>query len=232
METTRPSSGLHLLEHTPNITFSSPFSGMKNPHVEHGLPSDAFVDSDLGPRGPSYHRLAVCERPRWDSTCLLERSNSSTASSTSSSEIVDGAESSVSSTSGFLSAPSEDGSVPADPSAVSRASPSTVPSAFSCAGSVLRNPSSMRGSSGSVPMESVTARSVGSRRSFHGIHCGGRRARSVGTKDDSLTVQRSNSMSWYKVTDHCQPSYPRIWVSKRKSVTLSPKSMDSTKSPT
>ena len=158
-DTTRPSSGLHLLAHTPNSRFSSPFRGMKKPQVEQGLPSAVLVDSDFGPRGPSYQRLAVCARPKGVNTCLRDSSNSSTASSTSSLDVSD----------------------VSDISGVSAGAPSPA--------SVARKPSSRRGSSGSVPMESVTARSVGSRRSFQGIHAGGRNALSVGTNDDSLTVQ-------------------------------------------
>ena len=174
-----------MLAHTPNRRFSSPFRGMKNPHVEHGLPSDVLVDNDFGPRGPSYQRFAIWERPKGVSTCRRDRSNSSTASSISSSEVTDAA---------ALS--SCEPSTP--PASVSVLSPASVVSADSAseetfspcsAGSTLRNPFSIRGSSGSVPIESVTAKSVGSRRSFHGIHSGGRNALSVGTNDDSLTVQ-------------------------------------------
>ena len=201
---------------------------MKNPHVEHGLPSDVLVDNDFGPRGPSYQRFAVWERPKGVSTCLRDRSNSSTASSMSSSEVTDAtAFSSCEPSTTSASAPAL-----SPPSAASTVCTSSETLSADSTGSVLRNPSSIRGSSGSVPIESVTAKSVGSRRSFHGIHSGGRNALSVGTSDDSLTVQWSNSASRYNVTDHCHPSYPRMQVSKRKSVTLSPKSMASTKSPT
>ena len=67
-ETTRPSSGLHLLAHTPNIRSSSPASGTKKPQVEHRLPSAVLVLNALGPRGPSYQRLAACARPSEVST--------------------------------------------------------------------------------------------------------------------------------------------------------------------
>ncbi len=204
MDTTLPSSGLHLLAHTPNSRFNSPFSGMKNPHVEQGLPSAVLVDSDFGPCGPSYQRFAVCDRPSGVNTCLRDRSNSSTASSTSSSDVTGCSESSETSVFSDSSEafPSIAGSCTVSSATDGLSSVSSDVSA-SC---VLRKPSSMRGSSGSVPIESVTAKSPGSRRSFQGIHFGGRRALSVGTRDDSLTVQWSSSTSWYNVTDHCQPS--------------------------
>ena len=81
-------------------------------------------------------------------------------------------------------------------------------------------------------MESVGARSVGSNLSFHGTHAGGINASSVGTSDDSFTVHVPTSTSWYNVTDHCQPSYPRTLAARRKSVTLSSSSMVLTTSPT
>ena len=45
-------------------------------------------------------------------------------------------------------------------------------------------------------------------------------------------VQWSSSTSWYSVTDHCQPSYPFMSASKRKSVTPSSWASLVTNSPT
>ena len=65
----------------------------------------------------------------------------------------------------------------------------------SCRDDSWTSPSSIRSSSGLVPMESVGDRSVGSRRSFHGIHLGGINASSAGIREDSFTVHESNSSS-------------------------------------
>ena len=176
-DTTRPSSGLHLFAHTPNSRFSSPFSGTKNPQVAQVCPPAVLVDSDLGPRGPSYQRLAVWERPRGLITCLRDRSNSSTASSTSDCAVAATSESlpSPDSASGGVGTSSDEATSSLASTAAALSAPSSV-CGRSSTGSVRRNPSSSRGSSGSVPIESVTDRSVGSRRSFHGTHSGGRNA--------------------------------------------------------
>lgn len=84
--------------------------------------------------------------------------------------------------------------------------PSSATVASTCAMPSSVMPGSRRGSSCSVPMESVTVRSDGSSRSFHGTHGGGSNAWSEGISVDSSTVQWSSSSSWYSVTDHCQPS--------------------------
>ena len=55
------------------VTQQAMEGGVTDLHVEHRLPSAVFVDSDLGPCGPSYHRLAVCERPSSDMTRRRDR---------------------------------------------------------------------------------------------------------------------------------------------------------------